>query len=167
MYFENFPDIYYEFEINGVRELKVVKDVTNNIRLRKAILENIALYDEYDIKDGETPEIISHKVYGSSLYHWVIMICNNRYDYIEDFPKSMKVLDDYIKNKYTAPYDIHHYELNGFVVNQGAVDTSTGTIATSVTNYEYEDRLNESKRRIKLISPGLLGQILRQFKELI
>lgn len=167
MYFENFPNIYYEFDINGVKELKVVRDVTQNVRLRKAILENVTLYDEYDIQDGETPEIISNKVYGSPYYHWVIMICNDRYDYTTDFPMSMRTLEAYIADKYDNPYGIHHYELNGMVVNQGAVDTINGTIAYGVTNYDYETSINESKRRIKLISPGLLGQILRQFKELI
>lgn len=167
MYFENFPNIFYDYDINGERQLKVVKDITQNVRLRKAILENIALYDEYDIQDGDTPEIISHKVYGSSSYHWVIMLCNQRYNWIEDFPMSMRMLEEYVADKYENPYDIHHYELNGLIVDEGTVDTSTGTIASEVTNYEYEDAVNESKRRIKLINPGLLGQILRQFKELI
>lgn len=162
MYFKRFPDFYYEYTINGVDQLKVVKDITLNVRLRKAVLENIALYDEYDVKEGETPEIIAYNVYGSAEYHWVIMLANERYDYIEDWPMDSRTLDTYITDKYTDPYDPHHYEdANGFVVNSDAYQ------ASAVTNYDYEQRLNEQKRRIKLIDPGLLGQLLRQYKELM
>lgn len=161
MYFENFPRIYYEFDINGVRQLKIVKDITLNVRVRKAILENVTLYDEYDIKDGETPEIISAKVYGSPLYHWVIMLCNERYDYLNDFPLSQRALEEYVADTYENPYGTHHYEKDGFIVE------STVNGAYPVSNYEYEDRLNESKRRIKLISPTLLSAILTQYKDLI
>lgn len=161
MYFENFPHIYYDFEINGVTQLKVVKDITQNVRVRKAVLENVTLYDEYDIRDGETPEIIAAKVYGSPTYHWVIMLCNQRFDYLKDFPMSQRVLEEYVADTYENPYGTHHYELDGIVVDSGTPE------AYAVSNYEYEDRLNESKRRIKLISPDLLSSILLQFKDLI
>lgn len=161
MYFTNFPHIYYDYTINGSQQLKVVKDITQNVRVRKAILENITLYDEYDIKDGETPEIIADRVYGSSQYHWIIMLCNQRYDYVEDFPLASAALDEYITAKYPEPYATHHYEKDGFVVESDVMGSQP------VTNYDYEDRINESKRRIKLISPHLLSSILVQFKELI
>ena len=86
MYFENFPIFLYDFKINGKTEYKLVKDISQNVRVRKEILSSVTLYDEYDIRDGETPEIISEKVYGTPLYHWVIMLCNDNYNYIDDFP---------------------------------------------------------------------------------
>ena len=41
------------------------------------------------------------------------------------------------------------------------------TAAASVSNYDYEVSVNESKRRIKLISPKLLGTILKNFKDIV
>jgi hypothetical protein len=163
MYFDNFPKFLYDFEINGEKQYILVKDITTNVRLRKEILSNITVYDEYDIKEGETPEIIAEKVYGSALYHWVIMICNERYDYIADFPLASYELENYIKQKYgDAVYDIHHYvDSSGYIVD------STTANATSVSNYDHEVEVNESKRRIKLISPKLLGTILKNFKDLV
>jgi hypothetical protein len=161
MYFNNFQNIYYQYDIGGKPVLKVVKDITTNVRFRKAVLDNITLFDEYDVKDGETPEIIAAKYYGNPEYHWVIMLCNQRYDYLEDFPKSTHALEDYINGKYANPYGTHHYEVDGFIVSQGTPG------AVPVSNYEYEDRLNESKRRIKLISPQLLNQIIANFKSII
>ena len=47
---------------------------------------------------------------------------------------------------------------NGFTLNENY---------TAVTNYDFEVRENEKKRRIKLISRDLIDQIIREFKELI
>ena len=165
MYFEKFPQIYYEFDINGVRETRIVRDVTLNVRIRKAILENITLYDEYDIRDGETPEIISHKIYGSPLYHWVIMMVNERYDYINDFPMSSQEFERYVTDKYGSNTNLfathHHVNAAGFIVNEVPGTT------TPISNYDYELSVNESKRRIKLIAPISLGQVLQSFKSLM
>lgn len=164
MYFREFPNIYYLYNINGEEVLRVVRDITVNVRLRKEILENITLYDEYDIKDGETPEIIADRVYGSPFYHWVIMIANQKYNYAEDWPKNYHQLDEYIITKYGSieeANEIHHWEKDGFVVNSDVMD------AVGVTNYQYENNLNENKRRIKLIAPEVLVKVLDEFKLLV
>lgn len=162
MYFENFPVLAYDFDIGGKVVTLAVTDITANARIMKDVLSTITIYDEYDIREGETPEIISNKIYGSPFYHWVIMIANDRYDYLDDFPKSYKQFEDFVSSKYENVYDIHHYENEeGYVVHSSEVG------AIGITNYEYENRLNEEKRRIKLIPPKLLGSILTQFKALI
>jgi hypothetical protein len=162
MYFDNFPTFLYPFKVNNKTEYKLVKDISQNVRVRKEILANITLYDEYDIREGETPEIIAEKVYGSPLYHWVIMLCNERYNYVDDYPLTQYELEKHITAKYgaTHAYDTHHY------VNAAGniVDSTQGT---SISNYDYETNLNESKRRIKLISPSLLNTILKNFKDII
>lgn len=159
MYFTKFPSIYYEFIIDGKKELRTVKDITTNVRFRKQLLSQITLYDEYDIKEGETPDIIAAKYYGSSEYHWVVMLANERFNYLEDFPLDNYAFELYVIDKYGEDlYSTHHQEdANGHVVNYGY----------PVSNYEYEMRENEKKRRIKLISPSLLSTILSNYKALI
>jgi alpha-amylase/alpha-mannosidase (GH57 family) len=163
MYFQKFPNIYYEYNIGGRPVLKVVKDISTNVRFRVAVLENITLFDEYDIREGETPEIIAHKVYGSSEYHWIVMLCNQRFNYVKDFPLPYDSLNSYINEMYPDnTMGIHHYENEqGFVVNSNAPG------AFAVTNYDHEVAVNETKRRIKLISPQLLANILTQFNTII
>jgi hypothetical protein len=136
-----------------------MSDITQNIRFKKDILSNITVYDYYDIKDGETPELIADKIYGSSDYHWVIMLANNRYDYVADWPLKYGTLQEYINAKYgEAADETRHYEdANGHVVIGGY----------PVSNREYEERLNEKKRRIKIISPELINTILANYKDLI
>lgn len=164
MYFKNFNDFIYDFEINGERVLTRVKDITKNVRLRTEILSNITLYDEYDIQYGETPEVIAERVYGSAEYHWVVMLCNERFDWIDDFPLTQPQLDNYVTQKYGAGNEdaTHHYiDDNGYIVDEDNAE------ATSVSNSQYEDAQNEAKRRIKLISPSLLFKIIDSFDELI
>ena len=164
MYFENFPKFAYDFDINGERKVLIVSDITRNVRFRKDILSNVTLYDEYDIKEGETPEIIAEKLYGNSQYHWVVMLVNDRYDYIKDFPLTYTALTQYITDKYGVGNElsIHHYENSvGYIVNSDDPD------AESVSNTAYEELLNESKRRIKVISSQLLEKIVQQFSDVL
>jgi hypothetical protein len=37
----------------------------------------------------------------------------------------------------------------------------------TISNKEYESKLNEEKRRIKVINPSLLPQVVKEVKELI
>jgi len=166
MYFQKFNNFIYDFDVdgNGERTLTLVTDITKNVRLRNEILSNITLYDEYDIRYGDTPEIIAEKVYGSAEYHWVVMLCNLRYDWINDYPMAQPELDRYVTQKYGSgnEYATHHYiDSNGFEVD------SDNAEATSVSNYSYEDSQNESKRRIKLISSKFLQNILKSFEEIM
>lgn len=164
MYFKRIPTIYYPVTINGVKQYSILKDVTVNVRFIKEFLSNITLYDMYDIIDGETPEIISEKFYGTPLYHWIIMLVNERYDYLEDFPLSYQSLLDVVKEKYGEEniYATHHYEnAEGYVVAQDY------PLATPISNIDYEERKNETKRTIKIIDSAIVERVVDDFVKLI
>ena len=136
-------------------------DITRNIRFRRDILSQITVYDEYDIVDGETPEIIAEKVYGNAQYHWIIMLANDIYDYTSDFPLTQLALDKFVSDKYGDQADAtkHYVDADGYIVNSDALG------ATPVSNRQYEEIVNESKRRIKIISKDLISTILKNFKD--
>jgi len=101
MYFKDFPRFLYDFNYgNNVTKTSLVRDITRNIRFRRDILANITLYEEYDIIDGETPEIIAEKIYGTPEYHWVVMLANETFDYTSDFPLMEPELQKHIKSSY-------------------------------------------------------------------
>lgn len=166
MYFTNFPKMAYPFEFNGKLEARLVVDITKNVRLIKEVLSNISLFDAYTINDGETIEWISEMVYGTPDYHWTIMLANNRYDYINDFPLPVTIMDNVIIDKYGIDNvnKIHHYEaiLNGktFIVDQ------THVSSVPITNSDYEYNMNENKRIIRLISPSIIAQVADQLTKL-
>jgi hypothetical protein len=139
----------------------ILTDITRNIRFRRDVLANITVYDYYDIVDGETPEIVAEKIYGNAQYHWILMLVNERYDYLGEWPLTQPNLDQYIIDKYGATANnIHHYEnADGLVV------PSNYPSAVPITNADYEVNINESKRSIKIISKQLLSTILKNFKD--
>jgi len=164
MYFNKLPTILYNFPVAGEERMFVIKDISVNVRFIKETLNNITLYDEYDINDGETPEIIAHKVYGATHYHWALMLANLRFDYANDWPMTYDRLEEFVKDKYGVDqmYVTRHYEdERGYVVNS---DTPT---AVPVSNMVYEERINESKRRIKLVSKQMIDQINDEFGKLL
>lgn len=112
MYFEEFNKIPYDFpaKIDGSNEFIFVKDITKNVRFRKDFLQSLLLYETYQIIDGETPEIISEKLYGTPYYHWILMLANNKFDYIQDFPLSVNKLDIMVEAKYgDRKHDISYF----------------------------------------------------------
>lgn len=120
MYFKQFPQIYYDFPQTNSSdvELQILTDITANVRFRKEVLENITLYDEYDMLEGETPEMVAEKVYGNPELHWIVMLANQRYDYLSDFPMTSFELEQYCVETYGAENvdGIHHYEKDGLIV---------------------------------------------------
>lgn len=249
MYFSNFPKIFYDFsQDQSSTFLQILTDITTNVRVKKQVLENITIYDEYDIQEGETPEIIAEKFYGNPELHWIIMLMNQRYNYLDDFPMTTYELEQYCISTYGADKlnNVHHYERDGvivegigvlklpntpsnlatelkvhdFIENEfgrariesidaveksavvmidfgtfkpgqavtvSGVRTVGGTPVYSqilnftipvtgmslnenyfaVTNQEYEIKLNESKRRIKMLSRSLVDQFVREFNALV
>jgi hypothetical protein len=163
MYFEKFPTFFYDFEIDSKKErvTYAITDITRNIRFRRDVLANITVFDSYIISNGETPEMLAEKFYGDPNYHWVIMLANQRYDYRADWLLDTNTLEKYVVEKYTNPYGIHHYEADNLVVSSDYPN------AQPVTNFEYEDKINESKRVIKIVSPELLDVVLRNFDEMM
>lgn len=161
MYFARMPLIYYDFQDkDGNPVVRVLKDITTNVRIIKQELQNISVYDEYDIVDDETPEIISTKVYGTPKYHWVLMIMNDIYDYRKDLPLNYNTLSQYVTDKYGSgnAYAVHHW-----INSDEMIVNSTYPGATSVSNFQYEESVNESKRRIRLLSKPVLDTVVRQY----
>jgi hypothetical protein len=154
MYFTNFPKIYYDFPQDATStSLQILTDITTNVRIRKQVLENITLYDEYDMKEGETPEIVAEKVYGDPELHWVIMLVNERYDYLKDFPMSSLELEQHTINKYGADNldDVHHYELNGIITEAKAVIKIPKLITPLLKVHDYINGLPKANARIESI----------------
>lgn len=109
-YFQNLQKIYYDFDIGGINQLTIIKDISFNARINKELTDRISLNEQYIIEDGDTPESISKKFYGTPDYYWLIMLLNNRFHHIDDFPMSSSLLEDYAIEKYDGNLSgVHHY----------------------------------------------------------
>lgn len=169
-YFNKFPLLAYT--ANNNIDYTVVTDVTKRIVVSNEIKNNYVIYDEYDVKDGETPEVLSHKVYGSTEFHWVILLINEVIDPRYDWVLSSSALQDYVETKYGSANTsaIHHYvssDGSGIVVDSDYTNPVNGATAVAVSNFDYEASQNENKRRIRLLKPSYLSGFVTEFEKLI
>ncbi len=165
-YFEQFPNIYYDAKGDG--KLTIMKNIMTKVKLIEGVKQNILGFDYYDVKDGETPEMIAHKYYGDVNLHWTILVVNDIIDYYEDWPMSVQKFEQFVKDKYDNPQAIHHYEIAQTSGNDTrkidvGMNTTEYPSATSVSNYEYEDNLQEKKRQIRLINTANIDGFVKEF----
>ena len=172
MYFESFPTIFYD--ANGDGTFKDVKNLLRRVGLRTLVKSNVLLFDTYEVKEGETPEMIAHKLYGDSNLHWIILMINEVTDRYHQWPMTVPQFLDFINDKYDNPDGIHHYETTQTsgdtkvkieVFNEVDDDAYTGL--PPITNREYEEDRQDKLRSIRLIDPKFIGQFVAEFQTLM
>src|SRR6056300_1073485 len=109
MFFSSFPKRTYDLRGDGNE--KLVTDLLRRVKIRESVKDNFALFDKYDVSNGETPEEVAFKIYGSTEYHWVVLMINDITDRYYGWPLSDYAFEEYVKNKYSNPGDIHLYEV--------------------------------------------------------
>jgi len=165
-YFEKFP--LYQYDISDTQNRKLITDILRRVNMKANVKANTLIFDQYNVKDGEQPDIVADKYYGDSTYYWIIITINNitsRYDW----PLDQVALSEYVNNKYDDPDGIHHYEINassGDTTTKLTVSSDTDG-ALPVTNYEYEQTENDNKRRIRLLDRTYVRQFVSEFEKLI
>ena len=158
MFFSKFPST--TFDVNSTTQL-LVTDIIRAVKIDPNLKYNDIYYYEYTAKDDETPEIISHKAYKSTLYHWVIMLINDKFDPWNDFPKNDNALQKMTIDTYGELNAIHHYEdTSGNIVDE----LSNGI---PITNIEYVRQQNELKRKVKILKREVLADFVSQYQALI
>ena len=227
MYFKSFPYTFYS--LDDTSTVQVVTNITTRVTLSEEVKTNLGLFDEYDVKDGETPELVADRFYNNPELHWIVLHYNEIIDPRFDWPLDTNNLNRYVTSKYANLNAVHHYEdANGNYVNSNVyllssadftefsiddavtniTNTGTGFITqknsssnvkvtvttggfisgdriknisntsssanitstvllsgTPVTNYTYEDTINESKRRIKILKASYIDAIVSDFKK--
>ena len=167
-YFEEYPKIVYDLVGRG--DYKVVTDLLRRVKVRDGVKNNVSLFDKYNVKDGETPEQVSNKFYNSEDYWWVVLLMNNVKDRYYDWPLSTVQFQNYMKSKYANADAIRHYEITQTSGQTQIQDNShlievpsTTAGATSVSYREYENRLQDKKRQIRILLPSYLNTFVQEF----
>ena len=226
MYFQNFPYTYYS--LDDAASAQLITNIGLRAKFSDAIKNNYSLFDAYDIKDGETPELVADKFYSNPQLHWIVLLFNDILDPRFEWPLTTKHLISYVEGKYANSTGVHHFEDgNGIYTNgnvtittDGGVNVITGSViinntsdgvglvtnhdsnvsftlqvttggfnhgdkvylATNtasnanvtsavvisgvpISNYDYDDSVNETKRRIRLLKAQYIDTIIREFKK--
>ena len=165
------------YDVNNNGNYKLLPDILKRVKQRNAIKSGQFIFDTYDVRNGEKPEDIAYKWFGDAQLHWVILMTNDVTDRYYGWPMNDAQFEEFIADKYSNPDGIHHYEVtkdSGRTTGQGPNDyshlvevNSDTDNATSISNREYEERIQDKNRSIRLLNQRFLSDFIEEFDKLI
>ena len=176
-YFNQFPLIAYD--VAGNKNYKLLPNILKRVKLRSGLRSGSFLFDNYDVKDGEKPEDVAFKWFGDAKYHWIILMTNNITDRYYQWPLTQPQFQEHLEDKYGAGNEdsVHHYEKttdSGKTSSSGPNDFSHKVECNSddgdpdiITNRQYEQRLQDKYRGIRLLDRQYLNTFVEEFENLI
>ena len=97
MYFKNFPLVGYNFGDNEAQTL--FPNITAYVDIIDQVKQEISLYEKYTILDGDRPDIVSQKLYGTPDYHWTFFAMNDQLRE-SGWPMAERELRELVKLRY-------------------------------------------------------------------
>ena len=193
-YFNELPNISYVSLLPNSTKNEdriTVKNIFKRAKLRSDIDQVITAFEYYEIKENTRPDVVAEQIYNDPELDWVILITNNITNIRDQWPLSHNDLYNYCLEKYGSDAGVqetHHWETQevkdkfGRIILEGKliVDESfkftytkddytavNVSPAQSVSNFTYEQRVNENKRRIKILKPGYLGAFMTDMRNMM
>ena len=122
-FFKLFPTRQYDFKGTGISQNMV--DIFRNVRPVEEFLDNPSVYRFYEIKNGERPDIVSQRLYGTPEFYWTFFVVNKHlHDGYRAWPLSQEDLFEYIQKEY-----------NGYVITtRPSIVRNTDQIITEFRN---------------------------------
>ena len=113
-YFRELPDILYQSNLLhkvSSQEYIRIKNIFRRVKIQDWIQDNVQFFNKYTIRDGERPDTMAERLYGSPDRDWIVILTAGITNIKNDWPLSNYDLYRYVENKYgTTLNDIHHYE---------------------------------------------------------
>lgn len=189
-YFRKLPNVLYPSLRNdrtSSLDYTKIKNLFKRARLREDFLDVFSAFEKYSIVGDERPDNVAEKIYKDSGYDWLVLITNDIQNVRTDWPMSQSDFNKFLTEKYTSEElnQIRHYETNevrnslgelilpkGLIVSpdftfrysdSGQIKTYSSLL--SVSNFEYETRLNEEKRNIFIIRPEFVRTVEKDLKK--
>ena len=128
-------------------------DISRRMYIEELIKTKSVAFEPYVVQDGELIEDVAYRKYGDVTLGWIIILTNNIIDPFNDWVLSTDELNALVDMKYDSRDGIHHYEKDGIELPH----TMPGVVG--ITNFEYEDKVNESKRQILLLRKEYVGLV--------
>jgi len=195
-YFQRVPDFNYVSRLpdSKIGDYIRVKNLFKKGKLREDIFQNLAFFEKYKIVGDDRPDNVAFEVYNDSSLDWLVLLSNNVLNVQSEWPLPQTDFDRFVLDKY-GDYDtlyngIHHYETTEVKNSQGVtiipaglqVDSSysvsyydfftdlqvtTGNLAIPVTNYEYEEKVENDKRNIFILKSRYLNIVFDDMEEIM
>ena len=173
-----------------------VKNLFKKGKIRDDIFKNLAFFERYKITGDDRPDNVAYEIYADASLDWVILLSNNILNVQTEWPLPQTDFDRFVLDKY-GDYDtlyngIHHYETQEIKNSQGVtmvpaglqvqpdfsisfydffidqqIDISPTVAVLPVTNYEYEEKLENDKRNIFVLKPRYLNVVLDDLQDIM
>ena len=195
-YFQRVPDFNYVSRLpdSKIGDYVRVKNLFKKGKLREDIFQNVAFFEKYKIVGDDRPDNVAFEIYDDSSLDWLVLLSNNILNIQSEWPLPQTDFDRFVLDKYgdynTLYNGIHHYETIEIKNTQGVtivpaglqVDSSysvsyydfftdlqvtTGNLAIPVTNYEYEEKVENDKRNIFILKPRYLNIVFDDMEEIM
>ena len=195
-YFRNIPNFEYVNRTKDgqfISNYTQVKNFFKKGRMREDIFQDLTIFEKYNIKGDDRPDNVANEIYGDPTLDWVVLTSNNIVNIYNEWPLSQQVFEDYILDKYGTYEKLdetHHYESNevkdstGLIIFPKGVQVSAAQsvsfyeptrdeqvtvnpVSKAVTNYQYEEEINNKKRRIFLLKPSYLNVVFDDLEEMM
>ena len=194
-YFRQIPDIQYPSrggEAN-ISDYVTLKNLFKRATIREDIFANVVFFTKYQIKGNDRPDNVAFNVYGDETLDWLILLSNNILNVQTEWPLTQEGFYNFMIEKYGSEEElesVHHYETIQVLNSLGQIMVPKGlevpadftasyydgrlsdyivrtNITETVTNYEYEDRIQTSKRSIFVLKQRYLNVILDDIESIM
>ena len=188
-YFKRLPSFQYVSRLPGARisDYITVKNLFKKGSIRPDIFQDLAFFEKYKIIGDDRPDNVAFQVYDDSSLDWIVLLSNNIINVQTEWPLSQNNFDRFLLDKYgdynTLYNGVHHYETVEEKNSQGVTIVPAGlevqsnysisyydyfidsqvtknNLVVPITNYEYEEILEDNKRNIFILSSRYLNVII-------
>lgn len=100
-FFKKFPLVDFDIKKDGTVQQMV--DIFRSVRPVEEFLDDPATYSFYEIRNGERPDIVSTRLYGTPEFYWTFFVINEfLHDGYRAWPMSEEDLLEYLKTEYAG-----------------------------------------------------------------
>ena len=194
-YFSQLPDFEYVSRLpdSRISDYIPVKNLFMRGKLREDIFKDASVFTKYKIKGDDRPDNVAYEVFGDANLDWLVLTCNNILNVYNEWPMTQFNFENYLLEKYGTYENInatHHFETTevknttGVVILPAGLEvdsnysitfyddrtegmTTINSPVIEVTNYMYEERLQDDRRNIFLLKPRFLNVVKDDLEEMM
>ena len=195
-YFNLLPDFDYVSRLPDAKisDYAKVKNLFKRVTLREDIYSNLMYFTKYSINGDDRPDNVANQIYSDPTLDWLVLLANNITHIPTEWPMAQNDFDRFLLDKYDN-YDslengVHHHETvevkdsNDVTMVPAGLEVSSDFTTTyydyfisgmvtklditrPVTNYEYEEKIENKKRNIYILKQEYVSVVMDDIEELM
>ena len=193
-YFRNIPDFEYvsrESNSKKISDYRKVKNLFRRGKLKNDIFKDLTKFTKYKIVGDDRPDNVAFEMYGDETLDWIVLLSNNVTNIQTEWPLDHQSFYNFLIDKYGSEeqiHAVHHYETTEvrntdrtiivpaglevpktysieFYDSRLETTTTVSNITSEITNYAYENKIEDEKRNIFVLKPNYVNLILNDMED--